>query len=70
MVGRQGGSVITDDRHAVPDGVVSPGVCAKVVPTSAFIDVAVGANHKAEGTKMRKPLCDQLLNKLSLTIPQ
>lgn len=51
MARRQGGSVVTDDWHAVADGIVPPGVCAEVVPTSAFIDVAVRADHKAEGTK-------------------
>ncbi len=52
MTRRQGGSVVTNDWHAVPDVIASPGVCAAVVPTSAFIDVAIRTNHKAEGTKI------------------
>lgn len=47
MAGWWGGSVVTNDWHAVPNGIVPPGVCAKVVPTSAFVYVAVRADHKA-----------------------
>lgn len=49
---RQGGSVVTNDWHAVPNGIVPPGVSAEVVPTSAFIDVAIRTDYKAEGTKI------------------
>lgn len=38
---RQGGSVVAYDGHTVSDGVVPSGVCAKVVPPSAFVHVAV-----------------------------
>lgn len=47
----QGGSVVTNDRHTIPNAIVPPGVCAKVVPTSALIYVAIRADHKAESTK-------------------
>lgn len=39
---------------------MSPGVFAEVVPTSAFIDVAIGANHKAESTKMVQNMNEQV----------
>lgn len=41
-------SVVTNDGHTVPNVIVVPGVCPEVVPTSAFIDVAIRADHKAE----------------------
>lgn len=52
MARRQGGSVVTNDWHAIPDVIVTPGVSAELVPTSAFIDVAIRADHKAEGTRV------------------
>lgn len=45
---RQHASVVADDGHAVADVIVAPGVCSKVAPAPAFVDVAVWANHKAE----------------------
>lgn len=48
MPRRQSGSVVPDDGHAISQAVVAPGVWAEVVPASAFIDVAVRADHKAE----------------------
>lgn len=50
---RQGGGVVTDDGHAIPDIIVPPGVCAEVSPTSAFVDVTIRANNKAESTKIQ-----------------
>lgn len=41
-------SVVTNDGHTVPNVIAVPGVCPAVVPTSAFIYVAVRADHKAE----------------------
>jgi len=52
MARRKCGSVVTNDWHAVPDGIVPSGVCPEVFPTSAFIDVAVRAHHEAEGTNL------------------
>lgn len=49
---RQGGGVVTDDGHAVPDGVVPSGVSAEVFPAPAFVHVAVGADDEAEGATM------------------
>lgn len=51
MARRHGGSVVTNDWHPIPNLIVPPGVPAEVCPTSAFIDVAIRANHKAEGAK-------------------
>lgn len=34
-------SVVADYGHAVADVIVAPGVCSKVAPTPAFVDVAV-----------------------------
>lgn len=48
MARRHLASVVADDGHAVADAIVAPGVCAKVAPAPAFVDVAVGADHKAE----------------------
>lgn len=48
---RQCGCIVADDRHTVADGVVSPCVTAEVVPTPAFIDVSIRADHKAEGAE-------------------
>lgn len=52
MAGWQGGSVVTDDWHPIPNVIAPLGVRAKMFPTSAFIDVAIGANHEAEDTYM------------------
>lgn len=45
---RHRASVVADDRHAVADVIVAPGVCSEVAPAPAFVDVAVRADHKAE----------------------
>lgn len=49
---REGGSVVTDDWHAVAQLIVAPGVSANLLPASAFVDVAVRADHKAEGANV------------------
>lgn len=41
MARRHHASVVADDGHAVADVIVAPGVCSKVAPASAFVDVAV-----------------------------
>lgn len=48
MARRHRASVVANDGHAVADVIVAPGVCSKVAPAPAFVDVAVRANHKAE----------------------
>lgn len=48
MARRHRASVVANDGHAVADVIVAPGVCSKVAPAPAFVDVAVRADHKAE----------------------
>lgn len=62
---RQGGGVVTDDGHTIPDTIVPPGVCAEESPTSALVDVTIRANNKAESTKIQS--LSKCIYPLSLT---